>query len=433
MNEFDSERLAYILENLGYAKTDNPSLADIILINTCSVREKAENRLFGHLGNFKSLKLKNPDLLLCVGGCTAQSQKEFLIKKFPFIDIIFGTGNINRIPSLIRESTAGVEKICDTGEFPDSFDFLFDFKRQYSFKAFLPIMIGCNNFCSYCIVPHVRGRERSATPGSILNAVKNLSEDGVLEIMLLGQNVNSYGMDLKHDHATYSYNFSKLLSDLSEIKKIKRLRFMTSHPKDFTDDIIEVIKNKDNIMNHIHLPLQAGSDRVLDLMNRKYTRKSYTELYFKIKEKIPDCAITTDIIVGFPGESENDFNETLRLVEELRFNRAFTFIFSPRKGTSAESFVDNIPVSVKKQWFRQLLEIQNSISLSENSRLIGSKFKVLVEGYSTRDNHLEGRLENNIIVNFNGESSLIGKFAIIEITGARSFYLEGRVWQKDNL
>jgi tRNA-2-methylthio-N6-dimethylallyladenosine synthase len=424
MNEFDSERIIFILENEGFIKSGNTDEADIILLNTCSVREKAENRLFGHLGSFKALKVKKPGLIICVGGCTAQSEGERLINKFPYIDIVFGTSNIGMLPALINERFVKNCSICNTGEFPGTFDYLYDFKRQYDFKALIPIMVGCNNFCSYCIVPFVRGRERSAEPEHIIKAIKKLADQGVIEIMLLGQNVNSYGKDLEDK----SYGFGQLLRDVSAINGIKRIRFMTSHPKDFTEDIIDAISDNNNIMKHIHLPLQAGSDRILELMNRRYTIDKYKKLYYMIKEKIPGCFITTDIIVGFPGENEADFLKTLETVRELRFNRAFTFIYSQRKGTFAASIQDVVPDDIKRIWFRKLLDEQNNISLQENEKLVGKKFEVLVEGFSTKDYHLEGRLENNLIVNFNGNSNMIGKLIDIEITGAKSFYLTGRLY-----
>lgn len=423
MNVFDSERIICIMEKEGYVRTSDPECSEIILINTCSVREKAENKLFGHIGNLKSLKIKNPDLLICIGGCTAQNKSAEIINKFPYVDIVFGTANINKLPDLISERLLKNRSVCDTGDFPETFDYLYDFKRQYSFKALLPIMIGCNNYCSYCIVPFVRGRERSAGFDQIIKTAEKLAGEGVVEITLLGQNVNSYGQDLKTGHE----NFAKLLSGVSQIKALKRIRFMTSHPGDFNEDIIDVISENNNIMNHIHLPLQAGSDRILKKMNRRYTSADFKKIYYMIKEKIPDCAVTTDIIVGFPEEKEEDFLKTLKLVRELRFNRAFTFIYSTRKGTSAELLEDSVSADTKRLWFRNLLELQNKISLEENMKLAGKKLEVLVEGYSLKNNQLEGRLENNLIVNFRGDEEMIGKFIMLKITDAKSFYLKGKI------
>jgi len=426
MNKFDSERAIYYLDNTGYERTFNTSDADILIINTCAVREKAENRLYGHIGNFKTLKSENPNVLICIGGCAAQSLKEKILDDFPYIDIVFGTQNIEQLPDLIKNRLDFIGSICSTIENLDSLGKLYYFKRDFKFKAFLPVMIGCNNFCSYCIVPYVRGRERSIKPRQIISAVKQLVDDGVVEITLLGQNVNSYGKDLDSSWEKKVYDFSNLLNDISAIKGLKRIRFMTSHPKDFNKDLAAVIKDNNNIMKHIHLPLQAGSNKVLNLMNRKYTREIYTEKYSCIKSQIPDCAITTDIIVGFPGEEEKDFYETLDLVESLRFNRAFTFIYSKRKGTMAAKLADTVQKEKKQAWFRQLIEIQNKISYEENLKMAGKNLKVLVESKSKKgESQLEGRLENNTIVNFDGKSNLIGKFVKVEIKDARTFYLTG--------
>ncbi len=431
MNEFDSERIAAILEKQGYIKTPEQKNAGIIVLNTCSVRLKAENKLFGHIGNLKILKAQNPGLIICIGGCTAQSLKEKLTDAFPFIDIVFGTGNIESLPALINARASCSKSICETTENLEEIKELVDFKRSFTFKAFIPIITGCNNYCSYCIVPYVRGRERSINPAVIIDAIKKLAADGVCEMMLLGQNVNSYRYGSSYETAPYNVeninSFSKLLSAVAEIEGIKRIRFMTSHPKDFTQELIQVISDNGNITKHIHLPLQAGSDKILEKMNRKYSGKEYEELFYKIKEKIPNCAVTTDIIVGFPGEEEEDFYETLELVKKLRFNRAFTFIYSSRRGTKAEAFDDPVPISEKKKWFKKLLNIQNDISLEENMKMTGKVFEALVESESTKiDGQLKGRLENNTIVNFEGPKELIGRFINLEITKAHSFYLSGK-------
>ncbi|HEY0089684.1 MAG TPA: tRNA (N6-isopentenyl adenosine(37)-C2)-methylthiotransferase MiaB, partial [Candidatus Lokiarchaeia archaeon] len=409
MNEFDSERIGYLLETCGYLRTNDLNSAKIILINTCSVREKADNRLYGHLGNLKSFKINNPDTLICVGGCTAQSLKEKIIKEFPYIDIVFGTKNIKNLPDLIKKRRQTNKSICETEILKNYDPEIFNFKRTFKFKAYLPITIGCNNYCSYCIVPQVRGEEMSIPMNLIIKKVENLISEGVCEITLLGQNVNSYGKDLKS-----SENFAKLLNNLSKIKGLKRIRFVTSHPKDFSKNIISVIKQNSNIMRHIHLPLQAGSNKILKLMNRKYTREDYMNLYHSIRSELPDCSITTDIIVGFPGENEDDFLKTLDLVKNLRFDRAFTFIYSKRKGTVAEKIPDNVALNIKKQWFKELVELQNLISLEQNKKMVGLKFEVLVEGYSNKkDGQLKGRMKNNMIVNFIGDKELIGKFVFV--------------------
>jgi len=431
MNEFDSERISYFLDSAGYKRTVNCSSADILIINTCAVRKKAENRLYGHTGNFKIIKIEKPEVLICIGGCAAQNLKEKILNSFPYVDIIFGTQNIEKLSDLISQRLDFKKSICSIDEDFDSLKNLYLFKRDQKFKAFLPVMVGCNNFCSYCIVPYVRGRERSVNPEQIIKEAKNLVKDGVVEITLLGQNVNSYGRDLYPECDSKNYDFAAILNDVSAIKGLKRIRFMTSHPKDFNKDIVSAIKQNSNIMKHIHLPVQAGSNKVLKLMNRKYTREVYAEKYFYIKEQIPDCAITTDIIVGFPGEEEKDFNETLDLVESLRFHRAFTFIYSERQGTFAAKLIDAVSKEEKKIWFRKLVELQNKISHEENLKLVGKKLEVLVEGCSKKStDQLAGRLENNTIVNFDGfkkGDNLIGRFVNVEIKDVEVFYLTGRL------
>lgn len=428
MNEYDSERISYLLEKEGFKETDNIGESDIIIINTCAVREKTKNRLYGYLGNLKKIKEKNHNILICVGGCTAQNLKEKIIKDFPFIDIVFGTHNISDLPKLIKNIRFKNKSICSVKEIGFDYD-LNMAKRTVKFKAYVPIIIGCNNYCSYCIVPYVRGRETSIPPENIIKNIKNLVSDGVVEVTLLGQNVNSYGKDLNK-----KITFAKLLENISYIDGLERIRFMTSHPKDFSIDIIDVIRDRKNIVNHIHLPLQSGSDRILKLMNRKYTSKEYLNIINFIREKIPDCSITTDIIVGFPGEEREDFLKTLDMIKKIRFNRAFTFIYSPRAGTKAAKIKNTVPVEQKKKWFNQLVELQNKISYKENKKLVGKKVKVLVEGESKKDKNglnykimLEGRMENNIIINFKGDKKLIGNIEIVKIKEAKSFYLLGEL------
>jgi tRNA-2-methylthio-N6-dimethylallyladenosine synthase len=426
MNEFDSERIEFILKHSGYLKVNQPQRADIIIFNTCSVRKKAEDRMYGHIGNLKSMKAENSQILICVGGCTAQSLGEKILKDLPHVDIVFGTRCIDRLPELLDKKPGIKGSICDVAEYPDTFDSIYNYDRGYNFKAYLPVSVGCNNFCSYCIVPYVRGREKSMEPEKIIKEIEKLTDDGVVEVMLLGQNVNSYGNDF--DPLVKNYDFSSLLEDISMFKSLKRIRFMTSHPKDFKKNLVNVIKENKNIMNHIHLPLQAGSDKVLRLMNRKYRRKEFIGIYNYIKDKIPDCAVTTDIIVGFPGETAHDFKQTLEMVEKLRFHRAFTFVYSPRRGTRAEGFSDTISSSEKQKWFAELLELQNNISLEENNKFIGTEIEVLVEGKNDKkDDQYEGRLENNLIVNFESRKDLTGKFVNIKVVEAKSFYLIGEL------
>jgi tRNA-2-methylthio-N6-dimethylallyladenosine synthase len=436
MNEFDSERISAILERQGYLKTENQEDAGLIVLNTCSVRLKAENKLFGHIGNLKVLKEQNPGLVICIGGCTAQSLKEKLTDTFPYIDIVFGTGNIENLPELIKERAASSKSICETSVNHKEIKELIDFKRKFPFKAFIPVMTGCDNYCSYCIVPYVRGPERSIKPEIIIDSIKKLAADGVFEVMLLGQNVNSYGNAFDKESNTTGIkgeninSFAKLLNEIAAIRGIKRIRFMTSHPKDFKEDIINAVRDNSNVMGHIHLPFQSGSDKILAMMNRKYTSKEYEDLFYRIKDRIPDCSVTTDIIVGFPGEQEEDFNKTLDLVRKLKFSRAFTFLYSARRGTKAEDFDDHVPLAEKKKWFKQLLDTQNTISLAENMRMTGKVFEALVESESTKkSSRLEGRLENNTIVNFDGPKELIGRFINLEITQAHPFYLSGKIVQ----
>jgi len=420
MNEFDSARIAYLLDNQGYTPAGKIEEADVIAINTCAVREKAKNKLYGHVGNLKSLKKSNPDLVICIGGCSAQNLKEIILKDFPFVDIIFGTHNISQLPELISRRKEINQSICEIKN--NGFDYVLDnFKNTLPFKACLPISIGCDNFCSYCIVPYVRGKEISINPEEVIETAGKLVSGGVVEIILLGQNVNSYGKDLDKP-----VSFAELLNDIARIDGLKRIRFMTSHPKDLSLELIDVISENKNIMNHIHLPLQAGSDKILKSMNRKYTKEGYLGIIENIKAKIKECFITTDIIVGFPGEERGDFNDTLDVVKKVRFNRAFTFIFSKREGTAACSLKDNISIKDKKEWFKELLIIQNQISFEENQKIAGRNFEVLVEGEGNKG-LMAGRLENNTVVNFEGDKSMAGKFVNIIVTGARSFYLEGKV------
>ena len=368
INEYDSERILYFLEKEGYVITFNIEKSDIIVFNTCSVREKPVNKLYGHIGRLKKLKKLNPQLLICVGGCTAQNLKDRILKDLPYVDVVFGTHNISELPELIKRRRLTNNSVCSVRESGFDYD-LEKVKRDVKFKSYIPITIGCNNYCSYCIVPYVRGRERSILPTNIIECIKKLVAGGVLEITLLGQNVNSYGKDL---HEPIS--FSSLLDKVSYIEGLKRIRFMTSHPKDFSEEIINVIKKRENVANHIHLPLQSGSDKILGLMNRKYTVSEFLKIIDFARKELPDCSITTDIIVGFPGEDRNDFLETLNIMKKVRFSRAFTFIYSPRKGTKAYSMADNVTMQEKKEWFRELVEVQNKISYEENKKLVGKKF-----------------------------------------------------------
>ncbi len=422
VNEYDSERIQYFLDKEGYKETKIIEDSDIIILNTCAVRENASNKLYGHIGSLKKLKEKKPGLLICIGGCTAQSLKEKLLNDFPIIDIVFGTHNISGLPGLIKRKYSGNRRICSVPE--EGFDYDLDkSKRTSRFTACIPITIGCNNFCSYCIVPYVRGKEISIEPGKIISNIKGLIADGVIEITLLGQNVNSYGQDMDG-----SIDFAGLLGEAADIPGLMRLKFMTSHPKDFSGKIIDTIKTRNNIANHIHLPLQAGSNKILKAMNRKYTKEDYLKTIDMIRKELPDSSITTDIIVGFPGEDKEDFQETIDIIKKIRFNRAFTFIYSPRIGTTAAGIKDSLSPDKKKEFFSELLETQNKISGEINWGFIGKKFKVMVESKSTKKaSFLRGRLGNNTLVNFNGPDSLYGKIITVKITGAKNFYLMGEI------
>lgn len=423
MNESDSERITYLLEKAGYRQTDNITEADIIVLNTCTVREKAINRLYGHIGNLKRIKSKKRDILICVGGCASQDLKEKIIEDFPFVDVVFGTMNISELPELIRKRISSGKSICSVKK--DGSDRnIFKVRRMFKFKAFIPIITGCDNYCSYCIVPAVRGKEKSIEADIIVSYAKELAVQGVIEVMLIGQNVNSYGKNLK-----CRCTFPELLEKVSDIEGLKRIRFMTSHPKDFSKELTGIIKERPNIVKHIHLPFQAGSDRILKKMNRGYNRNDYLNIIENIRNEIPDCSITTDIIVGFPGEERKDFLKTLDIVKKVRFNRAYTFIYSPRKGTRAAEMENKTNPVEKRKWFKELLEVQNLISLQENKKLENIKVKVLVEGKDTKNSGmLEGRMENNTIVNFKGSTKLLGKIVPVVIKEAKTFYLIGELY-----
>ncbi|MCD4669356.1 MAG: tRNA (N6-isopentenyl adenosine(37)-C2)-methylthiotransferase MiaB [Actinomycetia bacterium] len=425
MNEYDSERILYYLKEKGCKVVPSPEESNIVIINTCAVREKAKNRLFGHLGKLKNLKELRNDLIICVGGCTAQSMGKEIQERCPFVDIVFGTHNISELPFLIEQKLVGSSNICSV--ISEGFDYDLDrASRVNKYSALVPVIIGCNNFCSYCIVPYVRGRERSLDPGPIIENIKKLVSDGVLEVTLLGQNVNSYGKDLNT-----AMDFSRLLEKVSDIKGLERIRFMTSHPKDYSENLIGVIKDRANIVNHIHLPLQSGSNRILKMMNRKYSREDYMDIVENVKSSINGYSITTDIIVGFPGEEKRDFDDTMDIVERVRHDRAFTFIYSPREGTAAAEMADPVSLKEKKEWFGELLEVQNNISFERNKEYVGKMVKVLVEGFSPKDGSmLGGRMENNMIVNFKGKKELIGRIVDIKIEKAMSFYLTGKTINK---
>ena len=423
MNEEDSEKLSGMLKNIGYENTEDKKQADIIIFNTCCVRENAELKVYGNLGALKGLKAKNPDLIIAVCGCMMQQEgmAKDIIKKYPFVDIIFGTHNSYKFPEYLNRAKQEGKSIIEIWDKEDEIVEGIPVDRKSSTKAFVTIMYGCNNFCTYCIVPYVRGRERSREVSDIEKEIKELVKSGYKEITLLGQNVNSYGKDLEP-----KVSFAELLRHVNEIEGIERVRFMTSHPKDLTDDVIYAIKECDKLCEHIHLPVQSGSSRILKKMNRYYNREDYMKLVNKIKQEIPDVAITTDIIVGFPGETEEDFNETLELVKEVEYDSAFTFLYSKRKGTPAYNIEEQVPEDVKHERFERLVKVVNKCCEKNNKKYDGKIVKVLVEGESKNDkSKLSGRTNTSKLVNFTGNKDNIGKIVDVKITKTLSFSLEG--------
>ncbi len=421
MNARDSETIDGMLKEMNYEKTLSENDADLIIYNTCCVRENAENRVFGKLGYLKNLKKKKNNLKIALCGCMMQQEHivEKLKTSYKHVDVIFGTFNLHNFPELLLASNSG-DQILDIWKDHDEIIEDLPAIRKYPFKASVNIMFGCNNFCSYCIVPYVRGRERSRDPENILKEIEDLAKDGVKEITLLGQNVNSYGKTLETP-----ISFASLLERIQDISGIERIRFMTSHPKDLSDELIEVIAKNNKICNHIHLPIQSGSTSVLAEMNRGYTKEGYLELIKRIKSKISNIAITTDIIVGYPGETEEDFSDTLDVVKKVCFDGAFTFIYSPRSGTPAAQKKE-IPEEIIKERFNRLTTEINDILLASNQSRIGRIYKVFVEEESGKESDiLTGRTEENYIVHFKGSLDLIGTIVNVEITDCKSFYLEG--------
>ncbi len=425
MNEEDSEKLAGMLENMGYVKSDIRNEADIIIFNTCCVRENAELKVYGNLGELKALKRKNPDLIIAVSGCMMQQKgiPEVIKKKYPHVDLIFGTHNIHRLPELIHNSMQSKSTLIEVWDTEGDIIEGLPIEREGDIKAFVTIMYGCNNFCTYCIVPYTRGRERSREPESIINEIKELSNKGYKEITLLGQNVNSYGKDLEN------ISFAELLRRVNEVEGIERIRFMTSHPKDLTDDVILAIRECRKVCEGIHLPVQSGSTQILKKMNRKYTREDYLSLVERIKSQVQGAALTTDIIVGFPGETEEDFEETLDLVSKVEYDSAFTFIYSVRKGTPAERYETQVPEDVKHERFNRLIELLNRISEKINREYKDKTVEILVEGYSKNDeSRLTGRTRTGKLVNFTGgDISLKGSLVNVKITEPQTWTLLGEL------
>ena len=423
MNARDSEKLAGVLERIGYVETEDEK-ADFVIYNTCTVRENANLRVYGRLGYLHTLKKKNPHMMIALCGCMMQEPQvvEKLKKSYSFVNLIFGTHNIYKFAELVVSALLSDRMVIDIWKDTDKIVEDLPTERKYPFKSGVNIMFGCNNFCSYCIVPYVRGRERSRNPRDIIREIERLVADGVVEVMLLGQNVNSYGKNLEEP-----MTFAQLLQEVEKIQGLKRIRFMTSHPKDLSDELIEVMKNSKKICRHIHLPLQSGSSRILKLMNRRYDKERYLELVRKIREAMPDISLTTDIIVGFPGETEEDFLETMDVVEKVRYDSAFTFIYSKRTGTPAAVMEDQVPEEVVKDRFDRLLKKVQEIGREMSSRDRGTVQEVLVEEQNNQDPHLvTGRLSNNLLVHFPGDTSLIGQLCQVELLECRGFYYMGR-------
>ncbi|HBY20178.1 MAG: tRNA (N6-isopentenyl adenosine(37)-C2)-methylthiotransferase MiaB [Clostridiales bacterium GWE2_32_10] len=424
MNEKDSEKLAGVLKKIGYTETQNIKQADFILYNTCCIRENAERKIYGRVGNLRRLKEKKPDLIVAVCGCMMQQEHvlERLRGKYrKEVDIIFGTYNIYKLAELIRTRMEVGHQIIDIWKEHKEIVEDLPSERKYKYKAAVNIMYGCNNFCTYCIVPYVRGRERSRESESIIKEIKNLVADGVKEIMLLGQNVNSYGKGLED-----GITFAKLLREINEIEGLELIRYMTSHPKDFNDELIYAIRDCDKVCNYVHLPIQAGSNKVLSAMNRKYTKEQYLSLAEKIKREIKDVSITTDIIVGFPGETDEDFEDTLDVVRKVRYDGAFTFIYSKRTGTKAASMEGQVSEEKVTERFNKLLEETEKIQEEDNAKRKDMVYKVLVENISKNDERLlTGRTEQNILVHFEGDASLIGELVEVKIVETKRNYLVG--------
>ena len=422
MNARDSEKLIGILEQIGYVKKETED-ADFVIYNTCTVRENANNKVYGRLGYLHSQKKKNPDMMIGLCGCMMQEPVvvEKIRTSYRFVDLVFGTHNIYKFAELVAAALESKGMIVDIWKDTDKIVEDLPVERKYSFKSGVNIMFGCNNFCSYCIVPYVRGRERSRDPKDIIREIEQLVADGVVEVMLLGQNVNSYGKNLEHP-----MTFAQLLEEVEKIEGLERIRFMTSHPKDLSDELIEVLGKSKKICKHLHLPLQSGSSRILKEMNRHYTKEQYLELVKKIRAAVPDIALTTDIIVGFPGETEEDFLETMEVVKEVQYDSAFTFIYSKRTGTPAAAKENQVPPDVVKDRFDRLLHVVQEIGSQKAGALKGTVQKVLIEEINAQDEHLvTGRLSNNSVVHLPGDSELIGKIADVSLDECKGFYYLG--------
>lgn len=424
MNAKDSEKMTAILEYIGYRETED-AVADFVLYNTCTVRENANLKIYGRLGYLKNHKKKNPNMIIALCGCMMQEKDEVekIKKSYPFVDLVFGTHNIYMLAEILYAHILSKKMVIDIMDEGREIVEDLPIKRKYPFKVGINIMFGCNNFCSYCIVPYVRGRERSREPEDIIDEIKAFVKDGVVEVMLLGQNVNSYGKNLKNP-----VSFAKLLKMVDKIEGLKRIRFMTSHPKDLSDELIEAMSECVKVCPHFHLPLQSGSTRILEKMNRKYTKEKYLEIVDKLRKKIPDISITTDIIVGFPGETEEDFLETLDVVKKVRYDSAYTFIYSKRTGTPAAKMDDQISDEVVKDRFDRLLKVVQGISKEINDERVGMVLPALIEEVNSQDSSLvTARLSNNAVVHCKGNKEMIGQIVNVELVESKNFYYMGKI------
>ncbi len=422
MNARDSEKITGILEQIGYTIVET-EVADFVIYNTCTVRENANLKVYGRLGHLSTLKKKNPHMMIALCGCMMQEEVvvQKIQKSYRFVDIIFGTHNIFKLAELMQARLESKSMIVDIWK--EATEIVEDLpsERKYSFKAGVNIMYGCNNFCSYCIVPYVRGRERSRQVADIIKEIKELVADGVIEVMLLGQNVNSYGKTLEE-----KTTFADLLREIEKVEGLERIRFMTPHPKDLSEDVIEVMKHSKKICRSLHLPVQSGSSEILKKMNRRYTKEGYLALVEKIKKEIPDITLSTDIIVGFPGETEEDFLDTLDVVRKVRYLNTYHFIYSKRTGTPAATMEDQIKEDIVKERFNRLMKEVNSIAAEESMRFVGTVQKVLVEHKNDQDDTLvSGRLENSLMVHFKGDESLIGSLVEVKLLESKGFYYLG--------
>ena len=424
LNENDSEKLIGIMEEMGYSKSEDIKNADLYVINTCCVRENAEEKLFGKLGELKKIK-ENKNIIIAIGGCMMQEEHitEKIKKSYPFVDIVFGTHTLHKFPEDLYIAITKNKKVKDVIDIDGEIYEGLPVKRSSNKQASVIIMYGCNNFCTYCIVPYVRGRERSRNPKDIIREIEQLVSEGVVEVMLLGQNVNSYGKTLEEP-----MTFAELLREVEKIEGLQRIRFMTSHPKDLSDDLIQVMKESKKICRHLHLPLQAGSSRILQAMNRRYTKEQYLALAKKIRQEIPDISLTTDLIVGFPGETAADVDETIEVVKEVQYDNAFTFIYSKRTGTPAAAMENPVSEQEIKDNFDRLLKVVQDTARERVGRLQGQTMEALVEEVNEQDaSLLTGRLSNNTIVHFPGDSSLIGSIVKVNLKECHGFYYIGEM------